>query len=148
MCIIYIHYISLISARVQDTYMYTYIVMCIIYTCYTSLISARTKNTLFQAEKKFNTKNSVITKFLEGLKEEVRGCPRLLSSRAHTHYCQNTVCILQQTSVDCNCHMTKPKLPINNHIPVTLLTSINSRKIAYISLSLSKFHRNAHDWQN
>lgn len=88
-------------------------------------------------------RNWLITKFLEGLEKQKSGAAPGYSTQESI-----TVSTIPE-SRSSYCHMTKPKLPLNNIVPITLLLSISiSRKLARISLSLPKFHRNACDWQN
>jgi len=97
---------------------------------------------VFQEEKKFNMRNPVITKFLERLKEQKSGAAPGYSAQEPI-----TVPTIPKSG-SCYYHTTRPKLPINNNVPLTSLASINnSRKIACISLLLLKASRNAGDWQ-
>ena len=72
---------------------------------------------MFQAEKEFNMRNSVITKFLEGLEEQKLSVAPGCSAQGPI-----TVATIQKSG-SCYSHMTKPKLPINNRVPMTLITT-------------------------
>lgn len=60
-------------------------------------------------------RNSVITKFLEGLEEQKLSVAPGCSAQGPI-----TVATIQKSG-SCYSHMTKPKLPINNRVPMTLI---------------------------